>query len=218
MADPREPLPAAPALRLPIAVLAVAALALAASPAGLAAIDAPAADPAVADPGAGLQADRGSQESGAALALSSPAFQEGERIPRRHTCDGGDRSPPLAWAEVPETTRSLALVVDDPDAPARSWVHWVYYDLPAELAGLPGSIPAKERPETGGVQGRNDFGTLGYAGPCPPRGPEHRYVFRLYALDTILELPAGATRAALLAAMDGHVLASGRLVGTYRRR
>lgn len=151
------------------------------------------------------------------MRVTSPAFPEGGAIPAKYTCDGSDVSPPLEWSGVPAETKSLALICDDPDAPARVWVHWVAYDLPASSAGLPEAVPPIEEIRGGGRQGRNDFSRIGYGGPCPPRGT-HRYVFAVSALDRALELPAGATKAQLLAAMRDHVLAEGRLTGKYTRR
>lgn len=151
------------------------------------------------------------------MQLTSAAFTAGSRIPSRCTCEGEDVSPPLAWTGVPPEARSLALVVDDPDAPRRRWVHWVVYDLPPTLHGLPADVPPDGALSGGAQQGRNDFGRAGYGGPCPPPGPAHRYVFTLFALDTVLALPAGATRAELSRAMEGHVLATAGLVGTFGR-
>jgi len=150
--------------------------------------------------------------------LSSDAFLSGDMIPIRHTCEGRDLSPPLTWGDPPEGTRSFALVCEDPDAPRGIWVHWVLFNLPAQVRGLPQGVEPDPELADGSRQGRNDFGRLGYGGPCPPpgRGP-HRYYFRLYALDTLLALPPGATRADLLAAMDGHVLASAELMGRFER-
>lgn len=149
--------------------------------------------------------------------LISPAFDHGAPIPPEHTCDGSNVSPELRWDDVPEGTQSLALIADDPDAPRGTWVHWVLYDLPADAQGLPARIPAGKTIAGGGTHGRNDFPELGYGGPCPPGGI-HRYFFRLYALDRTLELEAGATKDRLLTAMQGHVLATAELMGTYRRR
>lgn len=157
------------------------------------------------------------------IQLSSPAFAEGAMIPRPFTCDGENVSPPLAWSEVPETTRSLAILCEDPDAPRGIWTHWVLFNLSAAVAELPARVPAKETvPVLGQIaeetarQGTNDFGKLGYGGPCPPSGT-HRYVFRLFALDTTLDLKPGATRRQVLEAMKGHVVAEGRLIGRYAR-
>jgi Raf kinase inhibitor-like YbhB/YbcL family protein len=141
-------------------------------------------------------------------------------IPRKYTCDGEDRSPPLAWSGVPTQARSLALTCDDPDAPSGTWSHWVAFNLPPEVASLPEGLAASDPAhlDSGAEvrQGKNDFGKIGYGGPCPPSGT-HRYIFRLYALDTTVELQAGATRGSLLASATGHVLAEGRLTGKYQR-
>jgi Raf kinase inhibitor-like YbhB/YbcL family protein len=145
--------------------------------------------------------------------LTSTSFQ-GERIPARFTCNGAGLSPQLAWSAPPVGTASLALIVTDPDAPGGSFVHWVLYDLPAGTLALAEGLP--QLPE-GARQGRNDFGDLGYGGPCPPHGPAHHYHFTLYALDKKLNLPAGATRAQVEAAMQGHILASGELIGLFQR-
>jgi Raf kinase inhibitor-like YbhB/YbcL family protein len=156
--------------------------------------------------------------SSSGLQLTSSAFQPGQAIPTAHTCDGADRSPPLSWHGLPGGTRALALIVDDPDAPGGVFTHWVYFDLPVGTAGLPAGVPTTARPEPGGIQGRNDFGTIGYRGPCPPRGPAHHYRFKLYALDEPVALPPGASKDELLQAMQGHVLGQTELVGTYERR
>jgi Raf kinase inhibitor-like YbhB/YbcL family protein len=149
--------------------------------------------------------------------LTSPAFREGEAIPRQFTADGKDVSPPLRWGEPPPGTASLALVCEDPDAPRGLWVHWVIFHLPASARELLEGVPAADVLPEGAKQGKNDFGNLGYGGPSPPRGKPHRYYFKLYALDAQLDLPAGATRDEFLAAMRGHVLAEGQLMGRYGR-
>lgn len=151
------------------------------------------------------------------LSLESPAFGKGERIPVAHTCDGADVSPPLRWSGLPEGTECLALVADDPDAPAGTWVHWVIYGIPAAREGLPEGVPGELEVLDGGRQGTNDFGDPGYGGPCPPPNGAHRYFFKLYALDADPGLEPGATKAELLEAMDGHVLAEADLIGRYRR-
>lgn len=150
------------------------------------------------------------------MQITSSAFSEGNPIPRKYTCDAEDASPPLAWSGVPAGTKSLALIADDPDAPVGTWVHWVIYNLPPTLNGLPEEV-AKTPTAEGGVQGINDFRKTGYGGPCPPRGKPHRYFFKLYALDTLLSLQAGATKAEVEKAMRGHILAQGQLMGTYSR-
>jgi len=150
------------------------------------------------------------------FSLRSTSFEEGGRIPRRNTCDGEDISPDLSWTDVPEKTASVALIVDDPDAPRGNWVHWVLFDLPPTVLGLPEKVPSKSVLETGGVHGTNDFGRLGYGGPCPPSGT-HRYFFTLSALDVELRLPPSSTREQVEKAMQGHVLAEARLTGRYSR-
>ena len=151
-----------------------------------------------------------------ALVITSSAFSEGQAIPSLYTCDGPDVSPDLAWSGVPETAASLALICDDPDAPMGTWVHWVLFNIPADTDGLPAEIPSDGILENSACHGKNDFGRLGYGGPCPPGGT-HRYFFKLYALDTQLELDSGSTKAQLLEAMQGNILAEGQLMGTYSR-
>jgi Raf kinase inhibitor-like YbhB/YbcL family protein len=150
------------------------------------------------------------------MQLSSSAFQEGAAVPRQHTADGKDTSPPLRWSGAPEATKHFALICDDPDAPRGTWVHWVLFNLPADTTELPEGVPASAT-AAGASQGKNDFGKLGYGGPSPPRGKPHRYFFRLYALDAALDLQPGATRQQLEQAMKGHVLAEAQLMGTYQR-
>jgi len=150
------------------------------------------------------------------IAITSTAFDEGGMIPREHTCDGRDISPPLAWAGVPEGAKSLAIICDDPDAPMGTWVHWVLFNIPTTASELSQGIPGDKFLENGARHGINDFGTFGYGGPCPPSGT-HRYYFKLYALDTELAQEPGITKAKLLAAMEGHILAEGRLMGRYTR-
>ncbi len=150
------------------------------------------------------------------MELRSSAIGKGQEISRRFTCDDADISPPLSWSGVPPGTRALALICDDPDAPVGTWVHWVYYDIPATVSQLGEGVAPDEKPAQGGVQGRNDFGRLGYGGPCPPSG-RHRYYFRLYALDTSLGLKPGASRQQVESAMAGHVLDEAQLMGTYSR-
>lgn len=155
------------------------------------------------------------------ITVESTAFAAGDPIPRRFTGDGEDVSPPLRWSGLPEGTRELALIVDDPDAPrAEPWVHWLIYKIPATEQGLAEGVGAAAGPPlpSGTLEGRNDFGATGYGGPAPPRGHgTHHYHFRVYALDAPLEVGAGLEKPALLRAMEGHVLAQGDLVGTYRR-
>lgn len=151
------------------------------------------------------------------ITITSSAFEAHGMIPSRHTCDGEDLSPQLAWSEAPDRTRSFAIISDDPDAPIGTWVHWVLYGLPSDARELPESVPAEETVLGGARQGKNDFGRIGYGGPCPPPNGAHRYYFKLYALDVELELAPGASKDELLAAMQGHILGGGHLVGRYRR-
>lgn len=148
--------------------------------------------------------------------LESSAFVAGASIPARYTCDGDDISPPLSWSEPPTRTRSFALIMDDPDAPVGVWDHWLLYNLPADARGLPAGIPAAPKLDDGSVHGKNSWGRTDYGGPCPPSG-EHRYFFKLYALDAPLDLAPGANKQTLLQAMDGHVLAEAELMGVYGR-
>ena len=151
------------------------------------------------------------------LQISSTAFPEGGSIPKIYTCDSDNVSPPLAWSGAPTGTKSLALIVDDPDAPMGTWVHWVLFDIPASLSSLPEAVDRTPTVQGIGTQGKNDFGKTGYGGPCPPRGKPHRYFFKLYALDMALNLKAGASKAEVEKAMRGHILAQGLLIGTYSR-
>ncbi|HXT64836.1 MAG TPA: YbhB/YbcL family Raf kinase inhibitor-like protein [Pyrinomonadaceae bacterium] len=150
------------------------------------------------------------------LKLTSTAFKEGEPIPRGYTCDGANVSPPLEWTGVPKSAKTIAIIADDPDAPSGTWVHWVLYNLSAEGLGLIENTPATETLTGGGVQGKNDFGKIGYGGPCPPSGT-HRYFFKFYALDSGLSLQAGATKAEIEQAMQGHIVGQAQLMGTYHR-
>lgn len=151
------------------------------------------------------------------LELKSTAFEEGESIPKKNTCDGEGISPALSWSRVPEGTKSFALICDDPDAPMGTWVHWIIYGIPSGMTQLPEAVPAEKMVLDGVRQGITDSKRIGYGGPCPPRGTPHRYFFKLYALDTELDLDSGATKRQLLAAMEGHVLAQGQLIGKYGR-
>jgi Raf kinase inhibitor-like YbhB/YbcL family protein len=151
------------------------------------------------------------------MKLTSPVFQEGQPIPTLHTGDGKDSSPPLQWSDVPPTTTSLALICDDPDAPRGTWVHWVLFNLLPGTTALPEAVPAQKVLSSRAKQGTNDFRKIGYGGPAPPRGKPHRYFFKLYALDTLLDLKEGATKKDLISAMEGHILSEAQLMGTYQR-
>jgi len=151
------------------------------------------------------------------MKLESESFSANGMIPMEYTCEGQGISPALRWGSPPIGTQSLALIVDDPDAPNRTFVHWVLYDLPPETQNLPEGVPAQPVLEGRGTQGKNDYGQLGYGPPCPPSGT-HRYFFKLYALDAPLDLAAGATKDQLEAAMDGHILAAAELVGRYQKQ
>ena len=151
------------------------------------------------------------------LSLSSIAFQDGEIIPAKYTCEGQDISPPLMWSELPQGTQSLALIVDDPDAPGGVFTHWVVFNILPDSRQLPAAIPTQAQLSSGALQGKNDFGRIGYGGPCPPLGRPHRYRFTLYALDRALGLKAGVSKKQVVDAMQGHILAQGQLTGTYQR-
>jgi len=151
------------------------------------------------------------------LDLRSPAFSDGFAVPQDFTADGRNLSPPLQWNDPPEGTRSFVLVCEDPDAPRGTFTHWVLFNLPAEARELPPNVAPTPDLDGGVRQGKNDFGRIGYGGPAPPPGSPHRYFFKLYALDTRLGLPAGATKQQLLEAIRDHQLAEGRLFGVYGR-
>lgn len=157
------------------------------------------------------------EERTAILQVSSDAFDDGTTIPQRYTCDGEDLSPALLWSEPPAGTQSLVLICDDPDAPMRTWDHWVLFNIPVTTRSLPEGMPADTSIPGAGVHGSNSWRQLGYGGPCPPQGAAHRYYFKLYALDTSLDLDAGASKSDVEKAMKGHVLADGQLMGRYSR-
>jgi Raf kinase inhibitor-like YbhB/YbcL family protein len=149
--------------------------------------------------------------------LTSTAFTDGGGIPKKHTCDGADVSPALNWENAPAGTQSFALIADDPDAPVGTWTHWVIWNIPAKTTALPEGVPKAGESSDGTHQGRNDFKRVGYGGPCPPPGKPHRYFFKLYALDTKLDVKDGASRGELERAIKGHVLSQTELMGTYGR-
>ena len=152
-----------------------------------------------------------------AIAVTSPAFEDGGMIPKKYTCDGEDIAPPLHIDGVPGEARSLVLIADDPDAPSKTWVHWVLYNLPPGTTELPENMPKDEEIQSGARHGITDFQRFGYGGPCPPSGT-HRYYFKVYALDTMLDLSGKVTKTDVLKAMEGHVLAEGQLMGRYQRQ
>ncbi len=153
-----------------------------------------------------------------AFDLKSQAFGPNATIPRTHSCDGPDRSPPLRWTDPPAGAKSYALVVEDPDASSGAWVHWVLYRIPEATRQLPEGVPSRAMVAGTGTQVVNDFKKLGWGGPCPPPGPAHRYVFTLYALDSELTLPPGTTKGDLEAAIQGHVLGQAELTGRFQNR
>lgn len=157
------------------------------------------------------------------LKITSPAFGNNGYIPARHACGGADVSPELKWEGAPAGTKSLAVIMDDPDAPPGTWVHWVLFNIPASAKGLRENVartdvlPDGSRHGTAWGVNEGEFSRIGYYGPCPPPGKPHRYFFKVYALDAELDLQAGETKGALLKAMEGHVLARGELVGLFKR-
>lgn len=151
------------------------------------------------------------------ISIFSDAFEDGGSMPVDYTCEGDNRSPALSWKGLPEGTQSITLIADDPDAPSRTFVHWVIYNIPADSKGLAGAVPRNSTLDDGSLQGKNDFGKTGYNGPCPPPGKPHRFFFRIYALDTRLNLKSGVTRSQVEAAMSGHILAQGEMIGKFGR-
>lgn len=151
------------------------------------------------------------------LTVATAAFALGTSIPLKYTCCGDDVSPAVSWSAVPKETQSIALICDDPDAPAGTWVHWVIFNIPPQTTEIKENTAKQAQLPDGSVQGINDFGRAGYGGPCPPPGKAHRYYFRVYALDTKLQLGEKTTRADLLRAMKGHILAQGETMGQFKR-
>jgi Raf kinase inhibitor-like YbhB/YbcL family protein len=153
------------------------------------------------------------------ISVSSEAFREGEKIPPEYTCDGSDVSPALSWAGLPAGTKSITLIMDDPDAPGGTFVHWVLYNIPPDTQKLPKGIPGDRTLPDGSVHGSTSFGRnkIGYGGPCPPPGNPHRYYFKVYSLDKRLPLAPGASKAEVEKAMSGHLLAKGEVMGKYGR-
>jgi Raf kinase inhibitor-like YbhB/YbcL family protein len=159
-------------------------------------------------------ADRGVPMS---FELKSSDFAAGSTIPQQFTCTGTDISPALQWSGAPANAKSFALIADDPDAPVGTWVHWVLYNLPASARSLPQNFPKSEKGQDGTLQGRNDFGKIGYGGPCPPPGKPHRYFFKLYALDSQLDLKPGASKKEVERALQSHILAQAETMGRFSR-
>lgn len=150
------------------------------------------------------------------ISISVDGFNEGDMIPDKFTCEGKDVSPPISWTGIPAGTKSIALIMDDPDAPGGIFVHWVLYNLPADTLTLPENMPPNKTLSDGIIQGMTDFGRTGYGGPCPPPGKPHRYYFKVYALDRKIDLPM-ASKSQVESAMKGHILAQGELMGKYQR-
>jgi hypothetical protein len=159
----------------------------------------------------------GFYSSAQGLELKSSAFVSGSMIPSLYTCEGKNISPPLAWSGAPAGTKSFVLICDDPDAPILTWVHWVYFNIPAFVTSLPEALSKTEKPVQGGIHGKSSFGDFGYGGPCPPWGT-HRYFFKLYALDTMLTIPSGVKKKDVLKAMEKHVLSQTELIGKYKKK
>ena len=159
---------------------------------------------------------RANEEAIMTFRLNSTAFQNGASIPQEFTCDGSDQSPLLTWTDPPTKTQSFVLIMDDPNAPGGLWVHWVLYALPAGTRGLAQGVAKDPQLADGARQGRNDFGKIGYNGPCPPKGAAHRYFIKLYALDSKTSLKPGATKDELERAIKGHILARAELVGRFQ--
>ncbi len=156
-------------------------------------------------------------KGGKKMEITSSAFQAEGMIPSKYTCDGADISPPLEWKNAPEGTRAFAIICEDPDAPGRTWIHWVLYDLPATATKLPERVPPNRQLDSGGKHGTTSARSLGYHGPCPPSGT-HRYYFKLYALDRPTGLEPGATKEQFLSAAKGHILAATEVMGRYKRK
>lgn len=150
-----------------------------------------------------------------AMKITTTAFNNGDKIPAQYTCDGTDISPVLKWSEVPKGTQSICLIMYDPDAPKGTWTHWVIYNIPPDVKELAENTPKTETLSSGALQGTNDFGKIGYNGPCPPTGPEHRYYFKIYALDTKIAPPAKPNKKQIDDAITGHIIEKTQLMGFY---
>lgn len=151
------------------------------------------------------------------MKISSPAFSEGQSIPQQYTCDGNDVSPPLQWLDAPANTGSFAIIVEDPDAPSGTFTHWVYFNISPTTMSLGGNVPKSGALPDGAAQGKNDFGNIGYGGPCPPPGNPHRYYFKFFALDARINAKPGADLDTVQQAMKGHILSETQLMGKYKR-
>ncbi len=173
-------------------------------------------EPTIAPPTEMVPLEEPPEAEGMPFTLSSNAFDQEAAIPAKFSCEGENISPPLQWGDPPEDTKSFALISDDPDAPAGTWVHWILYNIPEDVRVLPEAIPPEAELPDGSRHGENSFGRLDYGGPCPPSGT-HRYYFKLYALDIILDLGPGVDKETLLQAMEGHILGETELMGTYTR-
>ena len=160
-----------------------------------------------------IESEEGAVES---FQLFSPAFEHKTKIPARYTCSADDISPELQWRDVPDGVQSFVLIMDDPDAPVGTWVHWILYNIPGESTGLPEGFSKNEELADGAIHGKNSGGKTYYNGPCPPSGT-HRYFFKLYALDVTLDLPVGGTKPEVLKAIQGHMIGMAELMGTYSR-
>jgi Raf kinase inhibitor-like YbhB/YbcL family protein len=158
-----------------------------------------------------------SSQGGSMFAITTKAFPAGGKIPKQYTCDGQDLSPELTWSNPPAGTQSFALIMDDPDAPSGTFTHWIVWDIPPSTTALPEGTAKEQSLSDGTRQGQNSAKKIGYKGPCPPPGKPHRYFFRLFALDTKVELKAGGSRSELEGAMQGHTLAHAEVMGTYGR-
>jgi len=167
---------------------------------------------------AGESKDEPTKKEYKEMQIESPAFKDGENIPVKYTCDGKDISPEILWKDILEEVKSLALICDDPDAPLKTWVHWVIYNIPPESEKLNEDIKPVKTLEDGTLQGINNFRNIGYGGPCPPRGAPHHYHFKVYGLDVKLDVKAGITKKELLNKMEGHIIAKGEIVGLYKRK
>lgn len=158
-----------------------------------------------------------SKENQMEIKVTSAAFKEGEIIPSKYTCDGDNISPQIAWTNFPDNTKSFVLISDDPDAPMGTWVHWVVYNIPINVTELKEHFPKDSQFENGTMQGTTDFKRIGYGGPCPPSGT-HRYFFKIYALDIVLNVRPGLSKKEILKEMEGHIIAQGQLMGKYKRK